>query len=573
MYLSIPTHLKKYIVPQNYVQYTYIDQACWRFIMKISVDFFKNHADNIYFEGLKKTGITLNKIPKIKSIDKKLSEFGWRAVCVRGFIPPTAFMEFQSLKILPIAADMRNHKNLTYTPAPDIVHEAAGHAPIIANKDFANYLINYGEIAVKSILSSEDMDIYYAIRELSDLKEKINVDIKEIKKCEKKLKKLSSNITFVSEASLLSRMNWWTVEYGLIGTKNNSKIYGAGLLSSVGESENCLNKKIKKIPFNLNSIKYDYNITEQQPQLFITPSYKFLSKQLIAFSKQMAYKIGGEYGIKEAIKAKTVCSIEIDKLIQISGIVSQYMINKKGYIFFIKLSGPAQICYKNKEISTHGADYHTEGYSTPLGKLKKYNKAIHQLNQNQKNELQLSNNKFVKLDFKDGIKLKGRIKNILKKNSRIILITFTECQIVQDKLILFEPTWGNFDLVSGLTINSVFGGPSDSINYYEKLKTKKIRYQKFNIKKKISSDDRKLNKIFQLISKTHKNDIGRLFKIYQKSKKNKVNDWLLKYEFLEKTSFNIKIPWIKNIYNDLNKLSSKNTDLSRAIKRSLNLFS
>ena len=72
-------------------------------------------------------------------------------------------MEFQSLKILPIAADMRSHEHLTYTPSPDIVHEAAGHAPIIANKDYANYLISYGEIASKAIMSKEDMNLYYAI--------------------------------------------------------------------------------------------------------------------------------------------------------------------------------------------------------------------------------------------------------------------------------------------------------------------------------------------------------------------------------------------------------------------------
>ena len=66
--MIIPNHLKQYIVNQDYKSYTYIDQATWRFIMKISTDFFKKNADEIYFEGLKKTGITLNKIPKIFSI-------------------------------------------------------------------------------------------------------------------------------------------------------------------------------------------------------------------------------------------------------------------------------------------------------------------------------------------------------------------------------------------------------------------------------------------------------------------------------------------------------------------------
>ena len=244
---SIPKHLKQYIVKQDYSSYTYIDQACWKFIMKISVNFFTENAHKVYLEGLAKTGITIDQIPQIELINEKLNNFGWSAVCVRGFIPPNAFMEFQSLKILPIAADMRSHHHLTYTPAPDIVHEAAGHAPIIANKDYSQYLIHYGEIASKAIMSSEDMALYYAIRDLSDIKEKDSTTKEEIEYYESKLKDAYANITYLSESSILSRMNWWTVEYGLIGNIKSPKIYGAGLLSSVGESENCLKKSVKKL--------------------------------------------------------------------------------------------------------------------------------------------------------------------------------------------------------------------------------------------------------------------------------------------------------------------------------------
>ena len=264
--IHIPNHLKKYVVNQNYKSYTNIDHACWRFILKISIDFFSEYAHSSYKEGLKKTGITINKIPRIDRINQKLKKLGWRAICVRGFIPPNAFMEFQSLKILPIAADMRSHKHLTYTPSPDIVHEAAGHAPIIANKDYSDYLTYYGEIANKAIISNEDMNLYYAIRDLSDIKENINATSKDIKKCEENLQTAYKKISYISESAYLSRMNWWTVEYGLIGDINKSKIYGAGLLSSVAESENCLNKKIKKINFDINCINYKYDITEQQPQ-------------------------------------------------------------------------------------------------------------------------------------------------------------------------------------------------------------------------------------------------------------------------------------------------------------------
>ena len=76
-----------------------------------------------------------------------------------------------------------------------------------------------------------------------------------------------------------------------------------------------------------------------------------------------------------------------------------------------------------------------------------------------------------------------------------------------------------------------------------------------------------------LIEKTKQNEIEKLFEIYKKIKEDKITDWLLKYQLLEKTNCNLEIAWIKTIFNDLKKLSNKNSDLSRAIKRSLNLFS
>src|SRR5690606_28585754 len=115
-----------------------------------------------------KTGISDDQIPRIDEMDRKLSEFDWGAVPVSGFIPPAAFMEFQSLGILPIASDMRSLDHIGYTPAPDIVHEAAGHAPILINPEFASYLKRYAEVARNAIVSRADMRQYAAIRALSD---------------------------------------------------------------------------------------------------------------------------------------------------------------------------------------------------------------------------------------------------------------------------------------------------------------------------------------------------------------------------------------------------------------------
>src|SRR5437764_7399851 len=99
-----------------------------------------------------------------------LAKIGWGAVAVDGFIPPAAFMEFQAYKVLVIACDMRQIHHIEYTPAPDIVHEAAGHAPIIVDREYSNYLQRFGEVGARAMSSKKDFELYQAIRHLSNLK-------------------------------------------------------------------------------------------------------------------------------------------------------------------------------------------------------------------------------------------------------------------------------------------------------------------------------------------------------------------------------------------------------------------
>ena len=127
------------------------------------------HRDCV--KGMKKTGITSHKIPKIQEMDKKLQEFGWRAVSVSGFLPPRAFMDFQAHGILPIASELRTLQHIRYTPAPDIVHEAVGHAPFLIHPVFSRFLKEYARVVKKALMSRHDVKKYEAIRHLSDIKE------------------------------------------------------------------------------------------------------------------------------------------------------------------------------------------------------------------------------------------------------------------------------------------------------------------------------------------------------------------------------------------------------------------
>jgi phenylalanine-4-hydroxylase len=86
-----------------------------------------------------------------------------------------------------IAADIRQLKHIEYTPAPDIIHESAGHAPIIADKDYHEYLSYFGSIGAKAMYSAEDFELYEAIRSLSILKEMSDPDPEELRKAEELL--------------------------------------------------------------------------------------------------------------------------------------------------------------------------------------------------------------------------------------------------------------------------------------------------------------------------------------------------------------------------------------------------
>ena len=216
--------------------------------MKQNMDYLPKVIFGDYIQGLNEAGITIDKIPNLYGMNRILQKVGWAAVCVDGFIPPKAFMEFQSHKVLVIAADIRQINHIEYTPAPDILHEAAGHAPIIPNKKYSDYLELFGKIGTKAFSSSTDIKLFEAIRNLSILKEAKGVSSNLIIEAERVVDSIQKKASKeeLSEMSMIRNLHWWTVEYGLIGTIDNPKIYGAGLLSSIGESVWCMSEKVKK---------------------------------------------------------------------------------------------------------------------------------------------------------------------------------------------------------------------------------------------------------------------------------------------------------------------------------------
>jgi phenylalanine-4-hydroxylase len=451
---ALPGHLKQYIVDQHYDRYTPADHAVWRYVMRQNHHYLKDAAYYPYIPGLKAAGLSIEKIPSLQEMNDALGKIGWGAVTVNGFIPPSAFMEFQACRVLVIAADIRQIKHIGYTPAPDIIHEAAGHAPIIADPDYQQYLSYFGSIGAKAISSAADLRLYSAIRELSILKETANAAPEEIERAEEAVKYCQQHPGRTSEMSLLSRLHWWTVEYGLIGSLTDPRIYGAGLLSSVGESADCMRPEVTKLPYTIDAVNYPYDITRPQPQLFVTPTFQNLTDVLEQFADTMAFRRGGYYGIKKAIESESVCTAVFNTGLQVSGLFTTAQTSAGGDPAFIRTMGPATLSYKDHLIPGQGAQRHVNGFSSPVGKLKDTSVPL---------EFRLLfEGELLVLHYESGILLTGVIEHIYKFDGRNVLVTLSQCTII-DRLgsLLFEPEWGAYDLAVGESIVSVHGGPAD----------------------------------------------------------------------------------------------------------------
>ncbi|WP_231490086.1 aromatic amino acid hydroxylase [Pedobacter sp. Leaf170] len=529
---KLPNHLKQFIVAQNYEKYTPIDQAVWRYVMRQNYSYLKNVAYYPYIKGLQRAGLSIEYIPDLQTMNDNLGKIGWGAVTVDGFIPPAAFMEYQAYRVLVIAADIRQINHIEYTPAPDIIHESAGHAPIIADTDYNNYLSYFGSIGAKAMFSANDFELYEAIRKLSILKEASDADDAQIAKAERELKFISENMGEPSEMALLGRLHWWTVEYGLIGTLENPKIYGAGLLSSIGESASCMQKEVKKLWYTIDTINYQYDITKTQPQLFVTPTFQNLIDVLESFADTMAFRRGGTESIMKAIACKNIATAVYSSGLQISGVFTDVGVDANDELTFIKTTGPSALALNGKQLKNHGKDYHADGFSSPVGRLKNSLKPLEDYNDNELKAAGIELNKQVLLVFESGISIDALTQKILKTDDKVILITFTNCTVSESNgNILFKPEWGNYDMAVGAKIVSVFNGAADK-EAFEIIapisieKTHKVVYDDKTIK---------LHELYKQVRAVRETNMGfeKLSNIFGQLKTQYRQDWLCALELLE----------------------------------------
>lgn len=576
---KLPAYLKRHCSEQDYSRYTPINQASWRYIMRRALPFFRKNAVQGYEEGLVKTGLRVDRIPRIEEMDEALQRFGWGAVPVCGFIPPWAFLEFQARKILPIATDMRTAEHIGYTPAPDIVHEAAGHAPILPDLDYSNYLSHYARLCTRAIYSGQDLRYFEAVRVLSDIKENPDSTPEDIAQAELNLEKAGKSITYVSESSKVARMSWWTAEYGLAGSLAEPKIYGAGLLSSVAEAKNCLTPAVKKIPFSIDCIKYTYNITKPQPQLFVCETMQDLLDVLGELDGMLAYRKGELASLKLAHEADAVSTVVLDSGIAISGKIAAY--EARGEVVdFIKWSGPVQLSSDDVQLEGQGPEYHEQGFSTPIGRWRGVDKNPALLSDGELADLGLGVGKRAKLAFESGFEVEGNVTRIFRKHGKILYIAWHDCTVKKGSTTYFQPSWGTFDMAVGVSLPSVYGGPADRSGYGASEETETISTapgRKNPFSERELSLFKQYTRLRELRESPSSALTGQLETLSGELLKDFSDEWLLlleSYEMArERLKLNDKTPWVGRLKATLTDSSgSFNADQRELIDRGMDVI-
>ena len=566
----LPKHLKQFIKPQDYNDYTPINQAVWRYVMRKNVSYLSKVAHSSYLDGLKKTGIEIDNIPSMYGMNRILSEIGWAAVAVDGFIPPNAFMEFQAYNVLVIASDIRQLEHIEYTPAPDIIHEGAGHAPIIANPEYAEYLRRFGEIGCKAISSHKDYEMYEAIRLLSILKEAEGTPKAELEKAEKAVEDLQNNMGELSEMAQIRNLHWWTVEYGLIGTLENPKIYGAGLLSSIGESAWCMTDNVKKIPYDFSAVNQSFDITKLQPQLYVTPDFAHLSLILEEFANTMALRTGGLSGIEKLIHSKALGTVELSTGLQISGVFTN-VIEQDGKPIYFQTTGKTALSYREKELVGHGTTTHPEGFGSPIGKLKGINLAIEDMSPRDLKAYGVYEGEIATLEFEGDVKVVGEIitgkRNL---HGEIILICFKNCTVTHGETVLFKPEWGNYDMAVGKKLVSAFSGPAD-VNSFDLISH--VPSSK-TIKAKQTAERDDLEVLYQTVRNIRESNdtTTSLELIFEKLQEKHTNDWLLSIEIIELLNTRNETGLMQQVILHLENLKKQRPEIQKLISNGLELI-
>jgi len=347
----------------------------------------------------------------------------------------------------------------------------------------------------------------------------------------------------------------------LIGEIDDPKIYGAGLLSSIEESKECLSNKIKKIPYSIKAAETNFDITSAQPNLFVTPTFSHLSYVLEKFANKMCVRVGGLSSVNKVINSQKMGTIELSTGIQISSIFTR-VISSNDKPIYIQSSSQTALSNKNKELIGHGVNYHKDGFGSPIGKLDGINLAIEDMSPKDLEAYGIIEGKSINLNFEGGVLVSGKIiTGIRDVQGKIQLMSFSDCTVTYKEEILFKPEWGIYDMAVGKEVVSVFAGPADDNSFTNSFKLPESTSPEIVY----SDNDLKLHELYgeiKYLRELGTIEIKKITSIYNEIMLSYPLEWLILleiYELIVDSKFELKDKLREDLF-ELRKID-KYTDL------------
>jgi phenylalanine-4-hydroxylase len=219
------------------IDYTPEETRIWREVSPKLDELHRRHASRIYLQAKRDLGISQMEIPQLRYLSDKLTGVtNMHLVPAEGPLPYRTFYEYIGERGFPVTQFIRHGSHPEFTPEPDMIHDCLGHVPPLMNRDYAELLVLIGKAAATTPRGEQVL--------------------------------------------ALKRFSWFSIEFGLIEEDGETKVFGAGILSSTGEIPFSLSSEVRRRPFVTDDvIATDYDPSRMQDQLFIIPSFAFLRRE------------------------------------------------------------------------------------------------------------------------------------------------------------------------------------------------------------------------------------------------------------------------------------------------------
>jgi phenylalanine-4-hydroxylase len=232
------------------IKYTPEETRIWREVSPKLDELHKKHASSLYLSAKRELAITREEIPQLRHLSDRLRrETNMHLVPAEGALPYRTFYEYIAARGFPVTQFIRHGSHPEFTPEPDMIHDCLGHVPPLMNHDYAELLVLIG--------------------------------------------KAVATTTHGEQVLALKRFSWFSIEFGLIEEAGETKVFGAGILSSTGEIPYSLfAPEVTRRPFVTDVvINTDYDPSRMQDHLFVAPSLPFLRRELEALVRRFGIPV------------------------------------------------------------------------------------------------------------------------------------------------------------------------------------------------------------------------------------------------------------------------------------------